>query len=63
MSDAVNRLALRAGLVAQSLAILGPQREQNAEWLADNLLRHIENLVQAGSSVLAIGPGITEPVA
>jgi|SRR6185312_6868990 len=61
-NSTLNLVTLRAGIVAQFVGQLGPQREADAEWLGDQMLKHFEALTAAGSAVIAATPSdITTP--
>jgi hypothetical protein len=50
------RAALRAAVVSQLLAALGPDREADAEWLAEQALKYQDVLLAAAGNVLPVDP-------
>lgn len=53
MSNPIELAKLRAGLAGQFQAQLGRRRAADAEWLAEQVLKHYATLAAAGSGVIA----------
>jgi hypothetical protein len=52
VSHAAVRARFKAEIAGTLLRVLGPEREQDAERLAESIARHRDNLLQAGAGVL-----------